>query len=56
MQIHETGILGKRTKFQQKDLPQFTLNLTKIDINNAKSGPERPQNGHDRNDANQLIA
>ena len=54
MQIHETGILGKRTKFQQKDLPQFTLNLTKIDISNAKSGPERPQNGHDRNDANQL--
>ena len=29
MQIEETGILGKRTKFQQKNLPQFTLNLLK---------------------------
>ena len=49
MQIHETGILGKRTKFQQKDLPQFTLNLTKNE-SNAKAGPERPQNCDNKNE------
>ena len=29
IQIEETGVLGKRTKFQQRDLPQFTLNFIK---------------------------
>ena len=29
IKIEETGVLGKRTKFQQRDLPQFTLNLLK---------------------------
>jgi hypothetical protein len=27
LQVADTGALGKRTKFQVKDLPQFTLNL-----------------------------
>ena len=29
IKIEETGALGQRTKFQQRDLPQFTLNFIK---------------------------
>ena len=36
IQIQETGVMGKRTKFQQRDLPQFTLNFIKERSNGVK--------------------
>ena len=47
MQIQETGILGKRTKFQQKNLPQFTLNLIKNGSSDSVTCPTAEQNDND---------